>query len=236
MAVEPITPAEQLVPAQPHVDYAKAVGRREKFPDTQSYTIWQIYGMVESALKVAGVPAAVISFPWFIYFFREAINHYSAEVCEFQRMLRHEGGGAVFKIPHLRDIIVVDVNGYNATRVAEQTMISYRAAGEVLSSSTRLYSVNGNLLSVYPDVESDDTITIFAAVYAEDFNEDAANTIIPLADGFALYHGTLYRCLENQQKQFMHEKEEYLSLIASRKSRVARQITPSRVMPHQFVR
>ncbi|GAH15515.1 unnamed protein product, partial [marine sediment metagenome] len=69
-----------VFPATVRVDYVKEVGSTEKFPDVQPYTIDKIYGMVRADLENVGVSPERISFPWFIFFFREILNDYSGKV------------------------------------------------------------------------------------------------------------------------------------------------------------
>lgn len=212
------------------------VGEIVKFPDPQVYTIFELYRMVEVALVNVGVLRNIIAFKWFLVFFRHILNDYSFRVGEFQRALRYEGGGGIFSIPSLRDIIFVGVNGYKATRVSEQIITDYRNAEVTLGSNSWMYSQNGIVMNVYPEIGTSDNIVIYASILAADINEDAASTIIPQGDGFTLFEGTLWKCLEQHQKPFLHMKDNYERSCVERRSRVERQLYPSQLNPDSFLR
>jgi len=231
MATEDIIPSltdiGAVFPSAVHVDYAKEIGSTDKFPDQQPYTIAQIYGMVRADLENAGVSPQRIPFPLFLFIFRQILNDYSGKVEEFQFAVQFTGGGGVFKIPSMNRIIKLDVNGYGATVVSEKDMTTHRAAGTTLRRNEFYYSVNGNLLSIYPAVGTGDTVTVFASLFAEDFDEDSADAIVPPADGFILYDGIRWKLRESHGKDFLPAMSAYRMALAERKSRVERQLYPS---------
>ncbi len=220
-----------VFPITPAVDYAKEVASVYKFPDKQCYTIMQIYGMVKTALTSAGVSANKISWQWFLFFFREMLNDYSSHVGELQRAFHYTGGGAVFKIENLRDVLTLYVNNYPAGKVAESILISYRAAESSVLNDAYIYSLNGNMISVYPAIESSDEIVIYTSMMADDINDAAGKWIIPPADGYTLYHGILWKCLEAHQKPFAHEMNNYMTKRVERKSLVENRMYPSQLRP-----
>jgi len=236
MAMEDITPGvvQSVFPYQRNVAYSD-IAKTTQIAKIRGYTFKQIYGMIRTALVSAGVSPDSISWEFVLFFMREILNDYSGKVGEFLRGLEFEGGGAVFRIPALRKIYYVAVNGYAAAPVAESVMTDFRATGSSLSDTetTYLYSYVGTILNVYPAIGDGDTIVILASLYAEDINDDAADTIVPQIDVEALYHGTLWKCLENQQKPFAQEQMEYIRLRDERASEVAGQVTPSVVQPFQ---
>lgn len=238
MALEDTIPqeAEPLFPATVHVDYAREVGSTDKFPDMQPYTVDKIYGMVRVDLENVGVSSERISFDWFAVFLREILNDYSEHVGEFQVAMRFKSGGGSFKIPGLSGIVSLDVNGYGATAISEQGMTAHLAAETTLRGNEFLYSLNGNLLSVYPALGSSDTITILASVFAEDFSEDSADKIILHGDFSALYHGVRWKCRESHGKDYLEAKQTYLTKRAERKSRVERQLYPGQLKPDSFLK
>lgn len=240
MALEDIIPSPAAIgvvfPATVGVDYARDVGETSKLPDVQNYTIDKIYGMVRVDLENVGVSPERISFDWFAFFLREILNDYSGHVGEFQIAMRFSDGGGVFRIPGLNGIISLDVNGYGATEVSEQVMTAHRAAGATPCGDEFLYSLNGNLLSVYPALGSSDTITILATVFAEDFSEDSSDKIILHGDFSTLFHGIRWKCRESHGKDYMEAKQTYFTKRAERKSRIERQLYPSQLRPDPFLR
>lgn len=225
------TDAGIVFPAQANADYVRDVGEIEKFPDSQGYTIEQIYRLVLVNLEDNGIPAERMPPARFLFFFRQILNDYSFRVGEFQRALRYTGGGGIFRIPSLRKIIFVGVNGYGTVNVSERTIIDYRHAERSLSSNTWFYSQNGNLLNLYPAIGDSDTITILASVLADAFNEDSIDTIMPQGDGYTLFEGVLWKCLEQHGKPFLHMKGNYERSCVERRSRVDHQIYPSQLRP-----
>lgn len=219
-----------VFPATTSVSHSEEMAKLTKFPDPQVYTIYQLYKMVEDNLVNVGVQKNRIALKQFLFFFRHILNDYSFRCGEFQRALRYEGGGGIFKIPSLREIIFVGVNGYTASRVSEQQIIGFRNAEYDLGSGCWIYSWNGNMMNVYPEIGDSDNIVIYASILAVDFNEDAVGTIIPQGDGYTLFEGTLWKCLEQHGKPFENMKENYLRSCVERKSRVERQIYPSQLM------
>lgn len=239
MATEDIVPSPTVIgtvfPSQVGVDYVQDVGSTDKFPDQQVYTIAEIYGMIRDDLIVAGVSPELISFPGFLFFLRDIMNDYSGKVEEFQLALALTGGGNLFKIPNMNRIIALDVNGYGATLVSEKTMTEYRASSSSTANSQWLYSLNGNLLSLYPAIGTNDTISILASVFIEGFDEDSADSIVLQADGFALYDGVRWKCREKYGKDYREAKQNYFVRVAERKSRVERQLYPSQLKPAQIL-
>jgi len=235
MATEDIYPSLTTIgtvfPSTVRVDYAKQVGSTDKFPDQQVYTIAEIYGMIRADLEDAGVSPERISFPRFLFYFRQILNDYSRKVEEFQFAVQFTGGGGVFKIPAMNSIISLDVNGYGATAISEQGMNQYRAAESSTLASQWLYSVNGDLLSIYPAIGSSDTVTIFASVFAEGFDEDSADAILPQADGFILFDGVRWKCRESHGKDYREAQRAYTTALAERKSWVEHQLYPSQMKP-----
>lgn len=240
MAVDDTIPSWEEIgivfPATVGVDYAKAVGETSKFSDIQNYTIDKIYGMLRADLENVGVSPERISFNWFAFFLREILNDYSAHVGEFQIAMRFSDGGGVFRIPGLRGIVSLGVNGYGATAVSEQGMTATRAAEATLRTNEFYYSLNGNLLSVYPALGSGDTITILASVFAEDFSEDSADKIVLHGDYSTLFHGCRWKCRETHGKDYLEAKQTYLMKRAERKSYVEEQLYPSQLRPDSFLR
>lgn len=218
-----------VFPSSVRVDYAKEVGSTDKFPDLQPYTIAEIYGMIRDDLVGIGVSPELVSFPWFLFHFRHILNDYSAKVEEFQFAVQFTGGGGVFKIPSMNRIIKLDVNGYGATAASERNMVAHRAKADTLRTNEFLYSVNGNLLSIYPAVGDSDTVTILASVFAEDFDEDSADAIVPQADGFILFEGVRWKCREARGKDYVEAKLSYIQALGERKSRVERQLYSSQL-------
>ena len=220
-----------VFPSQVGVDYVREVGSTDKFSDIQPYTIDKIYGMIRVDLENVGVSSERVSFDWFAFFLREILNDYSEKVGEFQIAMVFEGGGGIFKIPGMRGIVALDVNSYGATEASEDVMTRCRAAGTTLRSNEFYYSLNGNLLSIYPALGSGDTITILASVFAEDFSGDSADKIILHSDFSALFHGIRWKCRESHGKDYMEAKQTYLMKRAERKSRVEHQLYPSQLKP-----
>lgn len=231
MAIEDTVPSPTKIgtvfPVQVAVNYPKAVGSIAKFSDIQVYTVADIWRMVEFDLKNAGV--SVVPFDQFAFFLREILNDYSEKVGEFQIALCFEGGGSLFRIPSIRDIVTLDVNGYGATKASEDIMTKCRATGTTLRTNEFYYSLNGNLLSVYPALGDSDIITIFAITFAEDFNEESSGGIILPVDNFALYHGVRWKCRELYGKDYLGAMRTYLLKRNERKSRVERQLYPSQL-------
>lgn len=233
MAVGDITPdwTQKVFPYQRNVSYSE-IATTQQVAKIHGYTFFKIYQMIRTALLAAGVPSDNISWEATLFFMREILNDYSLHVGEFLRGIEFQGGGAIFRIPALREAHYVAVNGYAATKVAESVITDYRATESSLPTNvTYLYSYVGTILNVYPAIGDEDTITILASLYAEDINDDAGDTIISHIDGEALYHGTLWKCLANQQKQFVHEQMDYLRIRDERKSKVAGQVVPSVMRP-----
>lgn len=233
MAVDPTTPQEAspIVPATVHVDYTKQVASTDKFADIQNYTVDKIYGMLRTDLENVGVSPERISFSWFAFFLREILNDYSRHVGEFQIAMRFESGGAAFKIPGLSGIISLNVNGYPGTQIGEGLITDYRAGDESTSSDEWYYSLNGNLLGVYPALGSGDIITLLASVFAEDFSEDSADKIILHGDFSALFHGIRWKCRESHGKDYMEAKQTYLTKRGEQQSHVEGQMFSSQILP-----
>lgn len=233
MATEDIYPQlteiGNVFPATYRVDYVREIGLTTKMPDLQVYTIAQIYGMVRDDLIGLGVSPELVTFQWFLFHFRHILNDYSAKVEEFQFAVQFTGGGGTFKIPSMNRIIKLDVNGYGATAASEKGMTAYRAAGETLRTNEFIYSVNGNLLNIYPAIGDADTVTILASVFAEDFDDDSADAIVPQADGFILYEGVRWKCREARGKDYLEAKISYIQALNERKSRIERQLYPSQL-------